>query len=192
MTELETLYLEYCRLTELNVRNNKELRELYCSHNNLSNLDVTCNVGLTHLYVWYNDLTALDLSNNADLTYLGAGYNPDLKTLDISLCRKLTHLDTDVRGVYVWEGFNRSSSDLNYPETSTYVIKGTEAMGTAINDKIKDPVFLSLLIDMFDFDEDGIITDRLVSNVTLIYTWGEEYSKYSNIKSLSGIEYLPV
>ena len=80
-------------LRSLNISKNTALRMLYCGDNQLTSLDLSNNTALTYLDCPVNQLISLDLSNNTGLTWLVFYSNPQLTTLDVSMCHGLERLD---------------------------------------------------------------------------------------------------
>ena len=82
-TNLESLYVQYCNVSSLDLSYFQNLSTLYCQHNNLSSLDVSSNTALKTLNCAGNQLTSLDVSNNTALKILYCSDN-QLTNLDVS------------------------------------------------------------------------------------------------------------
>ena len=90
-TKLKELNCRNNKLTELDVKSNKELTDLNCRENQLTELDVKSNTELLRLNCDCNQLTELDVKSNKELILL-AFYDNKLTTLDISKNTKLSSL----------------------------------------------------------------------------------------------------
>ena len=86
---LTYFYLDYNRITALDISTNTALTFLRCWHNQLTELDVSANTALTILYCPDNQITEINL--NTALTELYCGGNL-LTTLDVRENVALTHL----------------------------------------------------------------------------------------------------
>ena len=90
-TKLKELNCRNNKLTEIDVKSNKELTDLNCRENQLTELDVKSNTELLRLNCDCNQLTELDVKSNKELILL-AFYDNKLTTLDISKNTKLSSL----------------------------------------------------------------------------------------------------
>jgi hypothetical protein len=82
----------YCQLTQLNVKQNKDLETLICGWNKLTSLDLSQNKALKRLTCHENQLTSLDLSHNTLLVDVFCIHNC-LSFLAISKCHEIALLD---------------------------------------------------------------------------------------------------
>jgi len=89
--ELIKLKCQYNEITDLNITNNLKLEYLYCSENLIANIDLSHNIDLLTLICGDNPLNNLDLYNNINLTGLYC-YMNQLTNLNISQNLNLTHL----------------------------------------------------------------------------------------------------
>ena len=92
-TSLTHLDFEANQVTTLDLSNNTALTYLDCMSNHLRSLNISNNTALTYLDCPVNQLISLDLSNNTGLTWLVFYSNPQLTTLDVSMCHGLERLD---------------------------------------------------------------------------------------------------
>jgi hypothetical protein len=81
--ELETLNLDSCAFSALNLLNNPALKQLSCAGNDLSSIDLSRNVNLQQLNCATNNLTELNLAYNTNLGVLNCANNR-LSTVDLS------------------------------------------------------------------------------------------------------------
>ena len=81
--ELTSLYCDNNKLTALNVKENTQLENLDCENNQLKKLDLTGNTALEKLKCGLNQLTELDLCQNTNLVTLYCQEN-NIKELDLS------------------------------------------------------------------------------------------------------------
>ena len=88
---IETLYCDYNKLTNINISKNTKLKFLDCTYNQLKDLNITKNLNLEELYCPSNNLTELNVSKHTNLSYLECAYN-EITTLDLSKNTKLTAL----------------------------------------------------------------------------------------------------
>ena len=88
---LEELYCQNNKLTNIDVSKNFNLQYINCSYNQLTILDVSKNSKLRILYCYYNQLTELNVSNTINLTKLDCENNA-LAELDLSKSKKLEYL----------------------------------------------------------------------------------------------------
>ncbi len=88
------LFCGSCELTQLDVKQNKELTKLTCLYNKLTQLNISNNTQLTELICSDNDLSNLNVSNNKQLTDLRCGYN-EIKQLNVRNNKQLTILYCD-------------------------------------------------------------------------------------------------
>ena len=152
---LTKLYCYSCQLSYLDVESNVNLIELNLSDNSISALNVTNNKSLQRLYCQKNYLSELDLRKNLQLTALN--------------CRENERLTS----IYLDEGFTITTLYIDTPPTNilypNYV-------------SVKDPIFMKYLIDNFDIDKDGKLSNTEVKSVKEI-----DCSKLG-ISTLEGIE----
>ena len=154
-TALTKIYCYSCKLSSLNVEFNKNLIELNCSNNKtISSLDLLNNTALQRLFCQGNSLTSLDLRKNLQL-----------KTLN---CRD----NSSLASVYLEENFVIESLFIDTPPTiiiyPNYV-------------RFKDQNFHKYLVDNFDSDKDGNLSDKEISAIKEI-----DCSKLG-ISSLEGV-----
>ena len=99
LENLESLNCSNLHISSLDVSKNTKLKTLKCNSNELTSLDLSANTKLETLSCNFNRLTSLDLSKNTRLISLDCKANRDandeytLKTLNVSNCTLLTHLD---------------------------------------------------------------------------------------------------
>jgi len=155
---LTLLNCSYCELVHLDVGANTALTELNCSNNKILTLDVSKNTKLQRLLCQSNLLSTLDLRNNLSINYLNCQSNPNLTTL---------FLDQD----YV-------IPTLYMDSPPTTIIYPNYAV-------IEDEVFMQYLLDNYDTDNDGRLTEIEAKAVKIIDC------PEMNIKSLKGIESFP-
>jgi Leucine-rich repeat (LRR) protein len=130
-----------CGLTALNLSANTELLELNCSNNNLTTLDVSNNALLQKLFCQKNDLKILDLRKNTAINTLNCTENPNLVT------------------VYMEKGQNVDFLYIDTPPTTiiypNYI-------------SVKDATLMTYLLENFDIDGDGRISEVEAKKVTAI------------------------
>ena len=153
---LTRLTLIGCGLSVLDVKTNTELVELNCSDNKLTSLNLSTNSKLERLFCQRNDLKTLDLR-----------FNRALNTLN---CRENANLTT----VYLEQGHQIPNLFINTPPTSIVY-----ASYITINDK----AFLNYLLDRFDTDGDGRISELEGRNIKEIDCSGLD------IASLEGVNF---
>jgi len=137
-TALTHLLIINCGLSELGVKANKELKELNCSSNKLTTLEVSVNTKLEQLYCQRNNLSFLDLRKNWAIYTLNCRENPRLTT------------------VYLEHGHLISSLFYDNPPTSIIY---------AAYISIKDEAFLNFLLNNYDTDGDGQISDLEIKSI---------------------------
>ena len=91
LTELRTLVIAECPITELDVSKCTKLERLACSNGNLTELDVSKCKKLRMLSFDGNNLTEIDVSKCTKLENLSCNNN-NLAELDVSKCKELTIL----------------------------------------------------------------------------------------------------
>ncbi|MBR3917187.1 MAG: leucine-rich repeat domain-containing protein [Clostridia bacterium] len=201
-TALIELYCSENQLTSLDLSNNTALKELCCYANKLTAIDVSNNPKLTTLYCYKNKLTSLDLSNNTALEILKADDNK----FEIALTDNTFDLSTlpagfDVSKASEWTNGTVDENILTVDDTSKEVtykydcgnkiaIKFTlipqiegEITGIEINEaNFPDAIFRKYVTNYFDTNEDMVLSDEEIADVTTI----EVNSK--GISDLTGIE----
>ena len=138
---LTKLYVLNCRLSALDVKANTELVNLNCSNNMLTELDLSNNVKLERLYCQNNNLKTLDLRKNGAINTLNCRANPGLTT------------------VYLEQGQHIDFPYIDTPPTTIVYLSYIT---------ISDKAFFAYLLENFDTDGDGRLSNIEVENVTEI------------------------
>ena len=144
-----------CNLSALNVESNVNLIELNCSDNKISTLNVEKNTLLQRIHCQKNNLSTLDLRKNLQV-----------KTLNCRDNARLTSLYLEQGFVIETLYINSPPTNIIYPNYATF----------------KDAAFQKYLIDNFDSDKDGKLSEAEVKNVREINCAG------LGISSLEGVE----
>jgi len=128
-------------LFEINVEANTELLDFNCSDNKLNTLDVSKNLKLERLYCQVNNLKTLDLRKNTAINTLNCRDNPILRSLFLESGHVIPSLFIDT-----------PPTNVIYP---VYVT-------------VSDKAFFAYLLENFDADGDGKLTDLEVDEVKAI------------------------
>lgn len=168
---LEELFVGGIARTLSDLSFNPELRTLMDIGNGFTERDLSILPKLTGYYGHRNRYRTLDVSGNPDLTYLNVSPmdNDMLETLYIAPGQKIP-------------GVTENRSEEFIPNNTKIVEKSPDG---AI--PIPDPAFKKYLLQEYDTDRDGEIS-RSEANVI----WRISFcTNELNVKSLSGIEYMP-
>jgi Leucine-rich repeat (LRR) protein len=176
------------KLTKLDVTGNAALVTLDCSSNRLAAVNIAENASLAALICPDNEITALDLSNNGELTALVCRGNR-LTTLDVSKNPLLNTLDcTDnesLETVFMAEG--QTIEHLLYDEDITkivYPLPGKKYVN------IPDEIFKAYMVENFDADKDGGISEEEALEIKVIRCYQKEISSLEGIASCTNLEIL--
>ncbi len=193
-TVLEKLNCNNNNLTNLDLTNNTALKTLLCSKNQLNSLDLRANTVITTVNCSDNQITSLLLSEYTPLNalaWLTCNQN-QIQTIDVSNCPILAELvQTQDRTSYGTSDLWTSSGKRLEVDTTTTVIAGETISepivvipeGIEINEtSFPDENFRSM-VQGFDGNDNGYLSDWEISLVRVIY--GDSKS----ISSLQGIEY---
>ena len=119
---LTTLYCDYNKLTELDLRYNTKLTGVSCHHNNISSVVLPSN--LTYLNCSNNDLTSLDLSGQSHLYGLAC----DSNRLSL-LAVPTTIQELSCKNNYLTSIFLSLRSNLSYLDCSSNYINALDLTG---------------------------------------------------------------
>lgn len=82
-TKLEYLHCQGSQITKLDVSHNTELKELDCQETSISSLDISNNPQLKKVYCYSTNITDLNTEKNSELTHLSC-WNTGIEELDLS------------------------------------------------------------------------------------------------------------
>ncbi len=200
-TALYTLDCQNNKLTSLNVSNNTTLSTLYCYGNQLTTLDVSNNTALTYLSCHSQGREGLIITSSGNTSYpyqfdLSGYMSPD-KFVNVSDVQGLDSASNDISTTYA-DGiamFASRPTKVTYIYNTGYTgsggsmdvtISGSDSSGgVAINStNFPDEIFRAYVSSNFDTDNDGVLSDSEIANVTSIYI-----EDNSSISSLRGVEY---
>ena len=185
---LKVLSCSLNELTELNVSSNVNLTDLDCGSNKLAGLDVSKNVSLLTLTCSDNELAALDLDSNVALTTLICTDNK-LTSLDVSKNLSLKKLDCRnnelLKTISLAEGqaiadllYDEDTTELEYPEEEKEIVP------------IPDENFKAYLVENFDTDNDGEISETEALVIKDIRCSRMEIASLSGIAYFTNLEIL--
>ena len=187
-TLLTTFSCDSNRIDSLGVSGNTSLKALSCSSNNLTIIDVSKNIALTTFDCSNNQLNILDISKNIlletldcsgnSLTVLNVSNNTQLKKLD---CRDNKSLNKIILAK------DQSTSDFSYDEDITVLeyISVDEK-----NIYIPDAKFKSYLVENFDKDKDGEISEAEALDVKVIRSYNMGIYTLEGLSSFVNLEIL--
>ena len=164
MPALTSLTLSGCTsIDSINLTVNTALQTLNLSGNNLSKIDVS---GLTAL-------TSLNLSNNSLTGPIDITHNTALNSFNVTG-------NASVDYIYVWDGFESSEyAQFSKDNTARYVI-------LAIS--MPDAAFRSYILDNFDTDANGQLSQLEAEAITSISVSGQSISSVQGIKYMTALE----
>ncbi len=208
LSNLTALSCSRCGLTSLSVGSCPNLTHLDCSGNELKSLDLSPCPALTYVICDDNLLTELVLSSCANLAGLLCSFN-SLSSLDLSACTSLQVLVCDHNQLSELSIIDCSAlqtlvtsiaqtvqedGTICYASESGAVLVYDEetvlayTLGICIDSTtFPDPVFRTLVSNLYDTDQNGYLSASETAAVTEINCAGTE-SVYGGISSLSGIE----
>lgn len=187
-TRLSALFCDSNKIDTLRLSNNTALKLLHCSSNEIANLDISNNTNLEELYCNSNELTNLDISKNKALEKLVCSDN-DLKTLDVSENLALSTLNcTDNASLskimlskdQVIENlsYDEAVTRLEYPDPEKKIIK------------IPDTNFKAYLVEDYDKDNDGEISEEEALAIKEIRCSRREIFSLEGISAFPNLEIL--
>jgi len=208
--ELDSLYLENCRLNHVDLSSNSKLRLLECQANGMSSINLSGCPELDYLNVSFNQLENLNLTANSKLTHIDCssqdGGISGISCLDVSKCASLNHLNlsgnimdklnlsnnqnlqylnmakmSTLNEVCVWT-LPFPPSEVNMDTTSSPNIHFTTDCSNQIV-FIPDSAFLNVLIESgVDINGDGLISQAEAEKIDYLH------AVYTNIYDMMGIE----
>ncbi|MCD8100986.1 MAG: hypothetical protein LUE26_00210, partial [Alistipes sp.] len=181
---IKGIYLDNNEITHISLYNLAHLELLGCRGNPLVKLDLSGENRITVLYIGDNpDLEDVDFSQCLHLHTLGLN-NSKFTELDLLNCNNLTYLfltDNEFLEV-LYIPKNSYSLQQNYYGLK---VRFSYPKNESLNDKISSPQFLAYLLENFDMDRNGNITDTELLDVSTIHISG------MGINTLE-LEYLPL
>lgn len=186
--QLKDLDCSYNKLSEMDPVENVHLINLNCSSNRLAGIDISRNVSLVTFNCSDNELIALDVSNNTALTTLNCSGN-QLVALDVSENIALETLDCTKNETLekVLLAKDQVIPNLFYDEETT-VIEYPAPEKNMVN--IPDEKFKAYMIENFDTDEDGEISEDEALEIKEIRCNQREISSLEGIASFVNLEIL--
>ena len=187
-TSLKVLSCSSNELTKLDVSNNVGLTELNVASNKLESIDVNKNESLVSLDCSSNELTVLDISNNGALTTIICSDN-DLKALDVSKNTSLKKLDgrnnKSLEKISLAKDqtiqellYDSNTTTLDYPSPETKIVN------------IPDAKFKAYLVENFDTDKDGEISESEALKVVEIRCYNKDIASMAGLSSFTNLEIL--
>ena len=183
------------KLQAITLGNNGSLKKLDCYDNKLKALDLSGCTALETVSCYSNELQTLILGNKTQLRFLDCHNNGQLTTLDLTGCSLLLSLIENGSISYDRyyndriRGKDQDGKDVLLADKTTEVIFTTGQENLAIDrDRFPDPLFRKKVAE-FDKTGDGTLNPIELGSITEIsfgYSWETEYS---DMESLSGIEY---
>ncbi|MBQ7824624.1 MAG: leucine-rich repeat domain-containing protein [Bacteroidaceae bacterium] len=186
-TELTHLACWNNSLTALDVSNNTKLEVLHCFINELVDLDVSKNLALTSLSFGYNQILSIDISKNTELIELYCE-NTKMQILDISANKKLQSVNCtyneSLTTIYAFSNY-AATCTIEKPDATQIIVKGSGNSGNVgdMETVFPDANFRAYVLENFDTDNDGVISDEEAAGVTFI-----NCSDKGNIASIQGID----
>jgi Ca2+-binding EF-hand superfamily protein len=188
---LKDLFCRANELAELDVTANADLATLDCGSNRLTAVDVSKNLSLSTLVCPDNAITALDLSNNSELTKLICRGNK-LTTLDVSKNPLLDTLDCtgneSLETLFLAEG--QTIACLLYDEDITEIVYPHPPLPEKKYVNIPDSMFKAYMVENFDTDKDGEISEEEAQEVKVIRCSQREIASLEGIASCTNLEIL--
>ncbi|MCC8019948.1 MAG: hypothetical protein LIO85_09290 [Rikenellaceae bacterium] len=179
------IYLDDNEIERLGISNLRHMELLGCSGNPLVELDLSGENCLSTLHMGNNpELKWVDFSHCQNLYNLTV-FNSKFTELDLLNCPNLTHLF--IRDNELLETLYIPKSTYNNLQINYYGLKVrfSYPKDEPLNDKFTSPRFLAYLLENFDTDKDGVITDTELLDVSAIHISG------MGIKDLE-LKYLPL
>ncbi|RZJ30370.1 MAG: hypothetical protein EOO48_05160, partial [Flavobacterium sp.] len=151
MTNLKTLFLAGCHLTQINFQNNPQLEEITTWDNNFSAFDVSMLPNLKKLFCTSSNLTSLNVSNNPNLENLVCASN-QLTSIDLTNLHKLRIADfsdnlftsLDLSGLTVVSSESPSYSVTGNPNLVSINLKNGKKDYVALDSSCPNLVYLCL------------------------------------------------
>jgi Leucine-rich repeat (LRR) protein len=175
-------------LTKLDVTANAALVTLDCNSNRLAAIHIAKNVSLTTFICSDNEITTLDLSNNSELTKLICRGN-QLTTLDVSKNPLLNTLDcTENKSLEtLFLAKDQKIENLSYDEEITEIVYPLPEK-KYIN--IPDEKFKAYMVENFDADKDGEISEEEAQDIKVIRCLQREITSLEGVASCTNLEML--
>ena len=185
---LSALNCDNNQIDSLGVTVNTALKILSCSSNNLTNLDISKNAALTALNCSNNQLNSLEISKNLMLEVFDCSNN-ELTVLDVSSNLLLKNLDCrenkTLEKLILAKG--QSITDLSYDKDITVIEYFT--VGEK-NINIPDAIFKAYLVENFDKDKDGEISESEALEIKVIRCYNMGIYTLEGISSFVNLEIL--
>ncbi len=155
------------QLVSVDINKNTLLKTFICSGNKLTILDISGNTALTTLVCSDNDLTALDVSKNTSLTKLDCRNNKSLEKISLAENQTISELLYD-----------QDTTKLEYPSPEKKIVS------------IPDAKFKAYLVENFDTDKDGEISEDEALKIKEIKCLRKEITSLSGIEHFTNLEIL--
>ena len=178
---LEILECYTNNISAIDISGNLKLREFDCSTNPLAEINVSKNVALTRLYCYLCKLSFLDVGSNINLVELNCANNKSIRVLNLfnnTVLQKLFCQGNNLASLDLKKNLKlivlncRDNSELesvfleqDYVIDALYIDTPPTKIVYPNYLKFKDQVFHNYLVDNFDIDKDGNLSEKEVGNI---------------------------